>query len=711
MKNKYKILSLLFILVISILISSYLYLPSYFQSLDNRIRDFYFQFRGDEKASDDIVIIDIDEKSIKTLGQWPWERDKIAKILTNLTKADAGIIGLDIVFAETDKTSPKKFAKRWNLKNTNLPDYDNILASTIQTTPTILGYMFDFDNQTNKTAPQIPAIFIQKNKTKTSLPKAIGVLPNISILQTKAYSSGYINNIPDESGMIRSIPILIEYNDMIYPSLAFEMYRIATQTNKIIITYHETGIEDIKVASQHIKTDRHAKVFLNFRGKFRSYKYISASDIYNNNFNKKDIESKFILIGTSAYGLMDMRSTPMDSVIAGVELQANLIDNLLNHDMLYKPYWAESADIGIIIFISFIVIFIFSLFSLNWFLLVSFISALAILYFYYYLLFTKLIILNIIFAFYTFFISIMGVLILKYFFELKLNEIIKNSFAKKVSKQVMNELLKNPEDDVLSAKTVETTIYFSDIRNFTSISEKLKNPQKIMSFLNFYMDAMVKVIEKNHGTIDKFIGDAVMAYWNAPTKVKNHADKALQTAINQINMRDNLNKTIKKEYGFEIDYGIGINTAEVLAGEMGSKGRSDYTIIGDGVNLASRLEGLCKAYKVRLIISEFTKDQLNENYTIQLLDIVQVKGKNEPIKIYEVLAIDNPSETKKHELELYYKAHNLYLKASFSIAREKFEYLHNKYKKYLYKLYLQRCEELKTKNIQNFDGVFRFTTK
>jgi len=711
MKSKYKTISLLFILTISVLVTSYLYLPDYFQSLDNRVRDFYFKFRGDEKASDNIVIVDIDEKSLSKLGQWPWERDKVAKILKNLTNLEAGIIGLDIVFAEKDKTSPKELAKKYNLINKNLPDYDAILADTISTTPTILGYMFDFDAKHIKSTPQIPVIFIEKNKTKSFLPKAKGVIPNIDLLQNSAYSSGFINNIPDESGTIRSIPLMIEFEDMVFTSLAFEMYRIAMQTNKVTIKYNESGIEDVTLKSQHIKIDRYARVFLNFRGAFKSYKYISAYDVYTNSIKKEDIAGKFILIGTSASGLMDLRATPMDNVIAGVELHANLIDNLINNDMLSKPYYSEMADISIIILISAIVIFIFSQFSLSYIVVSSLVSLASILSIYYYLLFEKLIILNTIFPFFTLFFSLMGVLSIKYFFESKLNEIIKKSFAKKVSKQVMNELLKNPEDDVLSAKIVETTIYFSDIRNFTTISEELKSPKKIMEFLNFYMDAMVRVIEKNSGTIDKFIGDAVMAYWNAPLKIKHHSDKAVLTALRQIKLRDKLNKTIKKRYGFEIDYGIGINTGEVLTGEMGSSGRSDYTIIGDAVNLASRLEGLCKPYKVRLIISEFTKNQLKYNYTLQLLDIVQVKGKNEPIKIYEVISKSKPSKEKQTELTNYDEAHNLYMQASFTKAKDKFDKLYSKYNKHLYKLYADRCKELEDKNITNFDGVFKFTTK
>jgi len=209
-------------------------------------------------------------------------------------------------------------------------------------------------------------------------------------------------------------------------------------------------------------------------------------------------------------------------------------------------------------------------------------------------------------------------------FEFRQKEMVKQSFSKKVSKQVMEDLLEHPDSLNLSSKEVEVTIYFSDIRSFTTISEMLKSPKRITDFLNYYMDIMVQSVEKNSGTVDKFIGDAIMAYWNAPLKVENHADKAVQTALHQIEQRDFLNKRIGSEFGFDVDYGIGINTGDVVVGEIGSKGRSDYTIIGDAVNLASRLEGLCKAYKVRLVVSEFTVRSLVQNYVMQLLDIVKV---------------------------------------------------------------------------------------
>ena len=712
MKNKYKILTLLFVLISFSISSAYLFLPSEFQSLDNRVRDFYFNFRGPTPVDDNIVIIDIDEKSIKELGQWPWERNKVAKILSNLTAYGAGIIGLDIIFAEADKTSPHNFVAKWGGDIKNVPNYDTILAKTVANTPTILGYVFDFDHKNSNDAPQIPAIFIEKYKTeKEFLPLAKGVLVNIPIIQNSAYSSGYMNNIPDETGIIRSVPLLIKYDDIIYPSLSFELFRIASNVKKVSLRYSQEGVENLKLGKDIIQTDRFSRLYLNFRGPFKSYKYISAVDVFNGDITKEEIEGKFILIGTSAYGLMDLRSTPMDSVIAGVEIHANIIDNLLHNDMLTKPSWEELPNLGIIFFLTALFLFGFSRLSFL-FLLISFFGTLFLVAFTtYYLLFTKFIILNSIFPLITPLISFMALLGVKYIFEFRQKELVKNSFSKKVSKQVMDDLLHHISETDFTSREVRTTIYFSDIRSFTSISEKLKSPKRITDFLNFYMNAMVDSIENNQGTIDKFIGDAIMAYWNAPLEVKNHADKAVLTALYQIDKRDTINITIHKKFGFNVDYGIGINTGQVVVGEIGSHGRSDYTIIGDAVNLASRLEGLCKAYKVRLVISEFTKEELIQNYVIQLLDIVKVKGKNEPVKIYEVIAMGKPSNEKEKELQIYEKAHLLYTQGEFQTALELFKKLHKSYKKYLYILYQERCEHLLEIKPKNFDGVFEFTTK
>jgi adenylate cyclase len=701
------------------------------------VRDFYFKFRGPQKASDDVIIVDIDEKSIKKLGQWPWERDKFARILNNLSESGAGIIGLDIVFSEADKTSPKRLAKQWGIDDKKMPDYDFILSQSVASTPTILGYVFDFDVNNTNDAPQVPAIFVEKSKKDMEfLPLARGVLTNLKVIQDASYSSGYMNNIPDESGIIRSVPLMIKYQEQLYPSLAFEMYRIATQSNKVVTTYSEAGIENIKVGKQNIPSDRFGRLHVNFRGPFKSYRYISAVDIYNNSFDKKILEGKFILIGTSAYGLMDLRSTPMDSVIAGVEVHANMIDNLLHNDMLRKPAWAEVADITAIILIAFIVIFIYSRFSLLVLSIVYTISFFALMYANYYLLFTELVIVNSIFPLFSIILSLVGTLGVNYFFETRQKEMIKGKFASKVSASVMEDILNHADSNAMEGQEKEITVFFSDVRGFTNISEAMGDAKRLIRFMNDIMEPMTEIIIDEKGTIDKYIGDAIMAYWNAPLDVENHADRAVKASLRQLHKLKSLNEELREDPEFQnvtemadnnhipiVDIGIGLNSGIAIVGEMGSKMRSDYTVIGDTINLGSRLESLCKYYNSRLNISNFTKEKLKGKYIYRYLDLVTVKGKSEPVEIWQIHDFDEDekeplfySNRKEllEELEVYHKAIELYKSQKFAEALVIFKELNTLEHKSNLKIndiYIERCEHYAEMPPENFNGVFVHMTK
>ena len=738
MLAKNKALIILFFIISIILSSAYLFLPSHFQSLDNRVRDFYFNFRGPEPASQDVIIIDLDEKSIKELGQWPWERDKFAQLLNNLTAYGAGIIGLDIVFAEADKTSPKRLANQWGVDSTTLPDYDLILSQSVANTPTILGYVFDFDTQEHQDeAPQVPAIFIEKNKQIMEfLPQAVGVLTNLDVIQEAGYSSGYMNNIPDETGIIRSVPLMIKYDEVLYPSLAFEMYRIASSANKVITRYSEAGVENVQMSKQYIPTDRFGRLYLNFRGPFKSYKYISAVDVINQTAKQEDIAGKFVLIGTSAYGLMDLRSTPMDSVIAGVEIHANMIDNLLQNDMLTKPSWSEVADLSIMIFIIFIVMLLYSRLSLLPLTIVFFTTLALIMYFNYYLLFTEYIIINSIFPIIAMVISLTTVLGVNFMFEYSQKEMIKGKFASKVSADVMEDILKNPDSNSLDGAEREITVFFSDVRGFTNISEAMGDAKSLIKFMNQIMEPMTEIIIEEKGTIDKYIGDAIMAYWNAPMDVDNHADRAVSASLKQLHTLQSLNETLRANPEFVnvtnmsdnnnvpiVDIGIGLNSGVAIVGEMGSTKRSDYTAIGDPINLGARLESLCKYYNSRLNISNFTKEQLTGEYIYRFLDLVTVKGKSEPIEIWQIHDFDNEEReplfysSKKalvEELDAYHKAIKLYKEAKFTDALKIFQDINSwehKSNLNIYDIYIERCEHYIEVPPENFNGVFVHTTK
>ena len=745
-KNIKKLLTyfLISLVVFSSITFFYLFIPKTLESLDNRLRDFMFITRGVTQDSGNIVIIDIDDKSIEKIGQWPWSRDTISKLLLELSNNEIGLIAFDMVFAEEDRTNPIKILNKFQIKtNKNIPNYDKLFAHTIANTPTILGYQFQLekDDYIQKRAPDIPAIFIEKNKQlqqEDKVQTAYGTILNTPLIQNSGYTSGFFNNIPDESGIVRSVPLIIKYEEQLYPSLALEIIRVISNTKKVYVNYDLNGVTHINVGDFTIPTDRYGKHIVNFRGPSKTFQYISAIDIINKNFKKDELSGKIALIGTSAAGLLDLRSIPLESVYPGVEVHANVIDNILTDDYMVKPSWIDGLNLLHIFILSFLIVFVIAYSSA----LVSIIAISIIfgidMYFLYYILFNEGLISNILFPLLTIAISTTIGFTINYLLEARYNVAIKNKFASKVSKDVMDSLLENPDDNSFTAMEKEITVFFSDVRNFTNISEAIGDPKTLIEFLNNYMDPMTEIIIKQEGTIDKFIGDAIMAYWNAPSDVNNHPTKALNATLEQLHLLKKLNEKIKKDSKFQnitamatknniepLDIGIGLNTGIAVVGEMGSKQRSDYTVIGDPINLGSRLESLCKYYGSRCNISEYTKAKLNKNdFIFRFLDLVTVKGKSKPIEIWQVVDYNREESLPKlyavskkellAEIETHHQAIALYKKSKFQDALEIFSRLENNENKNnnkIYKIYIQRCKYYIQNPPTNFNGVFIHTSK
>ncbi len=704
--KRFVIYSLLSLIISSLLIFIYIFFPKLLDSIDSQMRDSMFVYRGEIAHNDNIVIVDIDEKSLASLGQWPWSRDKIARILDNLDSA--AIVGLDIVFAESDRTSPSLILKNYNL-DIELDDYDEVLSQKIASSPAILGYFFDLSHKTDDADADIsiPAIFIEsgKNEYNDFIPKANSAILNIESYQDSAYSSGFLNFIPDSSAIVRSGILTINYDDIIYPSLALEIVRIITDTARVRVEYDDNGVSHIILNEISIPTDRYAQMFINYRGAQKSFRYISASDIYSGDFDKELIDGKIVLIGTSATGLFDLRATPFDSAMAGVEVHANIIDNILSGDFIQKPSFSDGLNIVLIVFLTFLSVYLITLTPLI--LNIPIILALlgGFLYFNYYMLFIEGIILNIIFGIFAITVGSISSMVLDYFYNIKKTKSIRAKFASKVSKSVMEDILRREEDEQFVGSYKYVTIFFSDIRGFTNISEKL-GAVELVKYLNRYMDPMSKIIINHSGTIDKYIGDAIMAYWNAPLDVEHHADEAVSAALEQLSSLEALNSEFRRDGLPPISIGIGINSGEVVVGEMGSVLRSDYTVIGDAINLGSRVESLCKFYGSTLNITHYTKELLKNDYIFRFLDRVRVKGKDESVEIYSVL-LDNASGID--ELSLYHSAIELYHSGQFSEALEIFLSLNADVK--VYEIYIDRCREFIATPPIDFDGVYDHTTK
>lgn len=725
-----------------VLVTIYIKAPTIHETLDNRIRDFFFIFRGEIPTTENVVIVDIDERSLKALGQWPWQRIKIAQIVDNLTKAGAGIIGFDIVFAEYDNSSPHKVLGELGLDNVDAPNFDDIFGQVVGNSPVIAGYVFAMEDdgiENDGSAPSVPAIFIEKNKPEGQefLLKPHRAILNIPPLQDRVYSSGYFNTIPDASGLVRSVPMVMKFEDVVYPSLSMEMIRVAMQTNRVSVFYNEVGTQGIVLGDFEIPTDRFGRMYVNYRGGKQTFKYLSLIDIYNNEFDPKEVEGKFILVGTSAAGLLDLRAMPFDSAYPGVEIHANAIDNILQGDFISKPTEAVAYEVfyilGVVIILS--LIFTFANATVSLFILAA--SIMGVLSFNYYQLFEEGIILNTLFPTVAVIVTYVISIALSYFLEARQKELIKGKFATKVSPAVMEELTKDPDNNVFAAMEKEITVFFSDVRNFTNISEAMGDPKNLIDFMNEYMDPMTDIIIETGGTIDKFIGDAIMAYWNAPADVADHADQAVKATLNQLHRCVSLNEEMRKDERFKpvvdmadrlgkpiVDIGIGLNTGIAIVGEMGSSSRADYTCIGDPINLGARLESLCKFYNSKCNISNFTKDQLQRDYIYRFLDLVTVKGKSEPIEIWQIhdfeggkdgeYLFDVSRERLQEELDYYHEAIHFYKEAKFPEALKIFKEINgwkDKTNKNVYDMYIERCEHYIEEPPADFNGVFVHQTK
>ncbi len=711
--------------------------PEIITSLDNRIIDAMFLWRGAQDTTDSVVIVDIDEKSLKQLGQWPWPRDTVAKLVSNLQAGGAKVIGLDIVFAEPDRTSPKEFvdqlgnylhgevpaATLQRLRDDPTIDHDLILGQAVSTGHTVLGYVFQTTDDGLKTAydQPFPAAIIRGLPTgdtydQLAIYKAYRAIINVAEV-AQAESEGFFNVFPDASGTVRMVPLLMTMDGIPYPSLALEMVRIGM--NKDTIKLHpsqqirdrQRGLLGVSVGKSYIPTNNRGQMTVNFRGSNKTFPYLSAIDIINGKELNR-VRNKYVLIGTSAAGILDLRATPFSNVFPGVEVHANVIDNVLAGDPFVFDLLTEIGITYLLIVLGGLFLVALLAFSsplaggLGGFLLLE---ATIIGNYHYLFLHNKII--GITYPLLTIIIIFMIVTLFNYFFEGREKKFISHAFGHYVSPQVVKKLMAHPENLALAGEEKTLTVLFSDIRGFTTISESMSSTQLAL-FMNRYLTAMSSVIMQCQGTVDKFIGDAIMAIWGAPLDDHDHAANAVRSALGMMEKLREKQPQWQAEGIPAIDIGIGINTGTMSVGNFGSAERFDYTVLGDAVNLGARLEGSNKTYGTNIIISQYTLTELGDRFFCRFIDMVKVKGKLKPVKIYEPLTEGEPSEELRREVAVFEEAMEEYHCQNFAKAATIINELHETNPSKLYCLYRDRIRKYqKTPPPPDWDGSFTFTSK
>ena len=686
-----------------------------------------------------VVILDIDERSLdkKALGRWPWRRDKISALLKKLFD-DYGIIiaGFDVVFAEPDESSGLPVLEdlaRGKLKDVGQYqsalkelrpelDYDGLLTKTLKGRPIVLGYYFNSDMNAVKSGaipePVLPAgTFKGRNIRFTSWKGYGGNLPEF---QANAANAGHFNPLIDADGVSRRVPMLAEYNGAYYEALSLAVVRVLAGYPKVepgfaseqFSSKSYSGLEWLKVGPVAIPVDDTVSALIPYRGERGSFKYISLADIYFDKVPKDELRGKIALIGTSAPGLLDLRSTPVGSVFPGVEIHANMIAAMLDNDFKQKPPYMLGTEVILLLIGGIVLSLLVPLLSPLKSTLVSVIAMLLVTGLNV-LVWTKgglvlplassLLMIAALFAFN---------MSWGYFVESRSKRQFTELFGQYVPPELVDEMAKDPERYSMEGKSEELTVLFSDIVGFTSISESL-SPRDLAQFINDYLTTMSLVIRNNRGTLDKYIGDAIMAFWGAPVADPEHARQGVISAMAMQAELDKLRIQMLARGWPDIRIGVGVNSGNMRVGDMGSKLRKAYTVMGDAVNLGSRLEGLTRVYGVGIIVGEHTR-QLVKDVVFRELDRVKVKGKDEPVEIFEPIGMkDQVDKNVLDEIKLWHKALKAYRAQKWDEAEMDLLNVQRMSPGCkLYQMYFERIKQCRSDPPDpGWDGVTTFKTK
>lgn len=608
----------------------------FLDSLDLKLKDTRFKLRDDIKPDKRVTIVAIDSKSINEFGRWPWDRKIIARLINNLKSYGAKTIAFDIVFSE--------------LSN---PISDKAISGVIKSSGNVIaGYFFRHEKVTQSMesseslqSSKIKVMRMQGNVNEAALPTYPNVETNITLISKASVSSGFFNIIPDEDGIIRRANLLILFNGNIYPSLSLAALRHYLGSEIILDISSYFGVDRLIVENRRIPVDETGRLTLNYYGREGTFKTVPAVDVIKKKLDDNFLKDALVFIGPTEIGIGEMKATPLDPVLPGVEIHATVASNVLQERYIIRDSKVIGLEIFFIIAFPMVLSIILSLIRKTVTALSCFIITLGLYFTLDYLIF-KHYSLNttLVFPAISITLSYLASEAYRNLVGERYSRFLKKAFSSYVSPDLVGEMIKNPDLLKLGGVKREITVLFSDIRDFTGISERLI-PEDLVLLLNRYLDPMTHIVLKYKGTLDKYIGDAIMAVYNAPLSIENHPFLACKTALEMIEKLKEINSIFREEGLPEIAIGVGINTGDAVVGNMGTDVRFDYTAIGDTVNLASRLADLNKNYKTHIIVSESTVTRIRESGLLDSgeivlhfreLDLIKVRGKDKPVTIYEL---------------------------------------------------------------------------
>jgi adenylate cyclase len=712
--------------------------------LDDIIYDARLRAMMPKTQEDRIVIVDLDERSLAEFGRWPWSRDKMAKFVAELfDRQAAAVVGFDVVFAEPDESSGLKrmqqlaanelrdqsgFVQKLN-ELAPLLDNDALFAAALKGKPAVLGYYLTSDRDGRKAGvlpkPVMTKDALQGRRVKFTQWDGYG--SNLQILSNAAPMAGYFNSINGPDGVVRSIPLIAEHEGKYYESLSLAMFRLilglpqvepAFPTEKFLAKYQ--GLESVRLrqgtGTLALDVDENVSLYVPFRGpggpSGGSFRYISAADVLKGKLAAGSLKEKLVLVGTSAPGLLDMRVTPVGEVYPGVEVHANVLSGLLDGRFIIKPDYALGFEVLVLLVLGLILAFALPLLSAPRAVLLSVAALAAALGLNLYLYASA----SIAMPLATTIVTVLAAFALNmsygYFVESRNKRELANLFKGYVPPELVDEMVDDPESYSMKAANKELTVMFCDMRGFTNLSEKME-PTELQALLNNLFSRLTNVIRTNRGTTDKYMGDCVMAFWGAPIDTPEHAQLAVRASLEMSQAVRDVNAEHRAKGLPEIGVGIGLNTGTMCVGDMGSEIRRSYTVIGDAVNLGSRLEGLSKFYGVDIVVSDSTRKGAKD-VVWQELDRVKVKGKEQAVAIYWPAA---PAAQSNQRLSDELRMWQSFLKSYRAQDWDQCDVtmlnlMRMNEKKYLYKLYADRVNSMKMLPFDpGWDGSTQFDSK
>lgn len=658
--------------------------------LDNLIYDARLKLSMPGGIDNRIVILDVDEKSLANadLGRWPWSRDKMAQIMDTLfERYQIKQLGFDVIWAEPDNSSGlgtlQKLAKT-TLKgdegfaaaiNKIAPrlDYDKVFAKSLEDRPVVLGYYFNSNEDATQIGTLPDPLFFKEDLANREQDFAYrkGYGANLAKIVAASPTAGHFNPSVDTDGVIRRVPLLAKYQDDYYESLALAMFRLSKAIDHpdhqrkgripdrfpgaVLLPEGQTGskdllpIEAIQIGNSTIAVGAGTNTLVPFRGKERSFEYISLADVFTGSVAKEKLAGKIILVGTTAPGLADLRATPVGGLYPGVEVHANLLAGMLDADqggIKSIPPFLIAAELILIavvgIALSFLLATQSAAMSLGIFVFAIVLSLGS--NFYFWDLGFAMPLASLLFLISLIYIANIGY---GYFVESRHKRQLADLFGQYVPPELVDKMAENPLQYSMAARKTRLTVLFADIVGFTSISEKL-SPQELTAFVNEYLTEMSAVIRQHGGTLDKYIGDAIMAFWGAPVDDLAHATSGVSSALAMQAKLAELKKSYEARGWPNIAVGLGVSTGDMTVGDMGSKIRKAYTVMGDAVNLGSRLEGITRQYGVGILVAEETKKE-SVGVIYRDIDMVRVKGKDNPITIFEPVGTESSIDPQKRQ--------------------------------------------------------------